>query len=139
MAFAVKKFSGEPIYILSIDLPLEKYVENLKSVNAVFSRITSESKDPIFILIDGRSLSPTFSDILMGLDLQRSIATGWSKASPVHFLLFGEHPLFEVGCKRARDYLNIDITWYKTLEQALARIRAETSYRAAPSDAEDTA
>ena len=138
MAFAVKKLAGEPIYILTIDLPLERYVDNLRSVNAAFSRITSETSDPVYIVVDARSLSPTFSDILVSLDLQKSVGTGWAKASHVHFLLFGEHPLLAVGCKRASEYLGIDLSWRKTLEEALAHIRSETAYRAAPTDAEDT-
>jgi hypothetical protein len=137
MAFAVKKFAGEPIYILSVDLPLD-HVESLKSVNAAFRRITSETSDPLYILIDARGLDPTFSDILGGLDLQRSMSVDWGKASHVHCLLIGEHPMLEIACKRAREYLGIDINWCTTLEAALAHIRAESSYRATLADAGDT-
>jgi hypothetical protein len=138
MAFAVKKFAGEPIYILSVDLPLEHHVESLRGINAAFNRITSETSDPIYILVDARALDPTFTEILTGLDVQRSVSVGWSKASHVHCLLIGEHPMLEIGCKRAREYLGVDIRWYTTLEAALAHIRAESSYQATLADAEDT-
>jgi hypothetical protein len=139
MALAVKKFAGEPIYILSIDLPLERHVESLRSVNAAFNRFISEITDPLYILIDARALAPTFSDILIALELQRGMAVvDRSKASHVHCLLIGEHPMLKIGCKRAKEYLGIDIGWHTTLEAALAHVRAESSYRATLTDAGDT-
>jgi len=139
MVFAIKKFAGEPIYILSIDLPLDSHAETIRNINATFSRIASEAEAPLYILIDARSLAPTFSDILIGLDLQKSIPTEWARGSHARFLLIGEHPMLQIGCKRAKEYLNIDIAWHKTLEDALAHIRSETSYRAASADTGDMA
>jgi hypothetical protein len=46
--------------------------------------------------------------------------------------------MLEIACKRAREYLDIDISWVTTLEAALAHIRAESSYRATLADAGDT-
>lgn len=123
MAFAITQLAGEPVVIVTVDLPLDRHMESLRSAKAHLTRLITESRGQIYIIIDMREQDLAFSDILIGLDELDGDPACWAHLPDAHLVVVGTNPLLPVGAKRLHQQLGLQVDLFETLEDALAHIR----------------
>ena len=124
MAFAVRKLSGEPIIITTVDFPLHKYERNIASLYAEIDRIISQETPPIYRILDAHTLNPSYSDILLYVDLQNN-QPGSLLDPRLRSMLVGTHDLLPVLIRQIDRKLRITLPLFPTLEDALRHIRTQ--------------
>ncbi len=127
MAFAVKKLGDDPIIIVSLDVPLIRYLSNLRSTYAQVDQIATACAPPLYRIIDTRSLDLSFSDILLWMEEQAAVPRGGILDSRLTSLIVGTHPLLPAWSRRIKLAFNIDTPVYPYLELALIDIRTRIS------------
>lgn len=123
MAFAVKKISDEPIIIVSLDVPLIRYLSNLRSTYAQIDQIAAACHPPLYRIIDTRSLDLSFGDILLWMDEQSGAPKGSILDSRLITLMVGTHPLLPAWARRVKQAFNVEIPIYSVLDLAMIEIR----------------
>ena len=124
MPFTITYMPDEPILIVRIELPLDKHVPSAVSINAHLTQLTRASSDDLYILIDLREQTSTFSDVLVGMELLDK-PDSWIALRRAHPILVGSDPMLEIAIKRFRQQFSVDIVHFAALDDALAYVRAE--------------
>ena len=124
MPFAIIQMPGEPIVLVRIEVPLEQHIASATSVNAQLAQLARASSGDIYILIDMRGQVPTFSDILIGIQLLNQ-PESWLEQRAVRPVLVGTDPMLRIAIKRFKQQLGLDLVHFETMDEALAYARAE--------------
>jgi hypothetical protein len=138
MAFAITQLADEPVVIVTIDLPLDRHMESLRSAKAHLTRLVTESRGPFYVIIDVREQDLAFSDILIGLDELGGDRACWANLPDVHLVAVGTHPLLPIGAKRFRQQLDLQMDTFETFDDALAHIRDALAASADPASRPDS-
>ncbi|MBN1200402.1 MAG: hypothetical protein JXJ20_00975 [Anaerolineae bacterium] len=125
MAFVIRKLPDEPIIIVTIDLPIERYMQNVRSLNAQVDHLASTLTPPIYRILDAHAIEPTISDILLWIAEQDRGRPGSLTDPRVRPIAVGISPIAEVAVRKVRQLVGIEVPWFTTLEEALAFARAE--------------
>jgi hypothetical protein len=133
MPSAVIKLPGEPIVIVTIALPIERYLSSLHSVRGQIDRVAREVGSPLYEILDLRNQDVSFSDILLGLDEQHGQPPGSITDPRIRPVAVGDHPLLPIAVKKTRQRFSIDVPVFDTLQAALDFVRAELGGKADPS------
>ena len=123
MAFAVKKLPDEPIVIVTIDLPVHEYEQNFRSLSNQLARLAENAAEGFEVILDGRTLDLSFSDVLLLIDLGQDTPAGTFADPRLHWSIVGTHPLFAIAVKKVRQQLSAYVTLFETLDEALAAAR----------------
>jgi hypothetical protein len=124
MPFTVTQIPGEPIVIAQIEVPLEQHMASIKSVTDQLARLAATSSPLLFVLVDLRDQSLSFSDILIGMEILNA-PPNWLAQPTVRTVLVGTDPMIGIALKRFKQQLGVDLTRFETIEDALAYARAE--------------
>ncbi len=124
MPFAIIQMPGEPIVLVRIEVPLEQHIASAASVNAQLAQLASASSGDIYILIDMRGQAPTFSDILIGIQLLNQ-PESWLEQRSARPVLVGTDPMLRIAIKRFKQQLGLDLVHFETMDEALVYARAE--------------
>ncbi len=120
MAYALKKLKGVPIILLTIDLPLERHMENARSLQSQVSRWARETHGPLYIILDAGALDLSWSDVLLWLGDQRLQRGSPLVFSNVHLLVAGTDPMVCLGIKKIQQQLGFTILRFDTTADAVA-------------------
>jgi hypothetical protein len=124
MPFTVTQLPGEPIVIVKTGLPIDRYLASTLSVNAQLARLAAESRTTFFVLVDASDLTPSFSDVLIGLSTLEEPGS-WIKQRQARGILIGTHPMIDIAAKRLMQQLGVRIIRIQTLQEALDHARAQ--------------
>ena len=124
MAFAVRKLPGEPIIITTVDFPLHKYGRNLVTLYAEIDHLIADETPPIYRILDARLLMPSYSDILLYIDIQNE-RPGSLLDPRLRSVLVGTHELLPALVRQIDRKLGLQVPQFPTVEDALCHIRAE--------------
>jgi hypothetical protein len=127
MPFAVKKFSNEPIAIIMIDLPLDRYPNNVKSLEARVIQAAAQSAGTFYCILDTRGLEISFSDIWLFIDSFKRQPTGLVAEPNICSIVVGTHPMIGVAMRKIEQQLGINIPWFKTIDEALTFARSQSN------------
>jgi hypothetical protein len=123
MAFAVKKLPDEPIVIVTIDLPVHEYEQNFRNLSDQLARLAENTTERVDVILDGRALDLSFSDVLLLIDLGQDSPAGTFADPRLHWNIVGTHPLFAIAVKKVRQQLSATMDLFATLEDALIAVR----------------
>lgn len=129
MGFVVRKLQGEPIAIVTLALPIERYPRGPSMVGHQLAQLAARESGPLFAIFDMRTLEPSLSDIHLWLAEQTHHANGSIYDTRLHPVLVGAHPMIPIAAKKARQHLGMDVRHVTTLDEALAyarRVRASS-------------
>lgn len=124
MPFVVRKLPGEPIIITTIALPLHRYTQNLRSLNAQIAGIAARESGQLYRIMDGRNVELSFSDILLYLDENRS-GPGTLADPRLHSIFVSPHPMGEVLVRKLAREMDLVIPHFRRLDEALHYARAQ--------------
>lgn len=127
MVFAVRRLPEEAIVIVTISVPVERYVDNFRSLDAQIAHTATEIGGQFYCLWDLRGVDLSFSDILLWSETQQDRHPGSLNDPLVHPVLIGNHPLLPAAVRRFKTLLNLDVPLVATLDEALALARAALS------------
>lgn len=126
MSFTVRKFADEPIVIVTIDVPVEQYLDNFRSLKAQVARIAAEVNGPLYYILDTRDIeSPSYSDILIWIEEHKVGDAATLSRHDIRYHAVGTHPLLLVGVKKVYQLLGIEVAIFAEMDDALATIRAQ--------------
>jgi hypothetical protein len=134
MVFAVSKLPGEPILIVTLDLPLEQHLQSWRSLTAALARFVTEAERGIAVVFDLRDQEVSFSDILIGISELQASAADWIVDPNMSLVIVGEHPMLDITARRVDQQFHFLPPRFATMEEALAQIRAA---RDAEDDSDD--
>ncbi|MBN1680744.1 MAG: hypothetical protein JW966_10655 [Anaerolineae bacterium] len=128
MVYCLQKLPDEPIAILTIGLPVERYISNLQSLQTDVARLVLVTEPPpLYCLLTWRGPSMAFSDVLLWLEEQRFDHPSSICDPRVQGVLVGTDPMLPIAVKRAKAHLYIDLPHLPSLAEALAYVRSEIS------------
>ncbi len=129
MAFAIRKYSDEPVVVVTVDLPLDRFQSNVHLLGTQVDQLARRfDSPPLYTIIDASELDLSFSDILLLID-EFSQGTPGPFANPrVYPIVVGTHPMIGIGVKKVRQRLELQVPWFSTLGEALDHIHARTRH-----------
>ena len=69
MAFAARKMSDEPVLVVTIDVPIERHLQSLRTLNAELGRfVETMQHTPCCMIFDLRGLDLACSDITLWIE-----------------------------------------------------------------------
>jgi hypothetical protein len=128
MAFTLKKLTNEPIVIVTVEPPTTDYFESEATLIHAHLDLFAQQIDapPLYCIQDARHLDIDFSDILLWIDETAQGRPGSAVDERLQFVVVGTHPLLEVGVRKVRKQLDLDVPLFPTVSQALDYIRARS-------------
>jgi hypothetical protein len=125
MAFVARKLSDEPVLIVTIDVPIERHIQSLRTLNAEVARqLEAMQHAPSCLIFDLRGLDLTCSDILLWIEECRSDPKLAIATYPELLLLaVGDQPVLPIGIRKVEQLLHLKMTHFETLPDALAFAR----------------
>ncbi|WP_119067593.1 hypothetical protein [Aggregatilinea lenta] len=131
MGFVVRKLQGEPIAIVTLALPIERYPSGPGMICHQLAQLAAREAGPLFAIFDMRRLEPSLSDIHLWLADQTHTASGSIYDSRIHPILVGTHPMVPLAAKKARQHLDMEVRHVATLDEALTYARCARPSRTA--------
>jgi len=125
MAASVRKLSDEPIAIIHIEVPGDRNLASLRAVEVQVNQIVRETGDPLYCVLDGRSLEPSYSDVLLWLDDHQQAYPSPITNPHIRLVVVGTHPMLATAVQKVRQFFKTDVPLFTTLDEALAFIRGE--------------
>ncbi|HML23359.1 MAG TPA: hypothetical protein PKD09_17015 [Aggregatilinea sp.] len=131
MGFTVRKLQGEPIAIVTLALPIERYPSGPGMICHQLSQLAAREPGPLFAIFDMRGLEPSLSDVYLWLAEQKHGKQGSLTDARLRPILVGTHPMIPVAAKKIRQQLGIDVRCVPTMDEALATVRGQFASSAA--------
>jgi hypothetical protein len=122
MPFAITHFSNEPFIIVTIEVPLDQHMESIWTLAHEVNQLVRAPDSPRYVIFDLRGHVPSFSDIMIGMDMLGR-PESWILQPHVRTILVGTHPMIPLSIIRFRNTLHVDILQFDTLEDALTYCR----------------
>lgn len=124
MVFTVRSLRPEPIAIVTLALPLDRYPRGLSVVHQRLDHLAHGTPTPLTVIFDLSGQEPSFSDILLWLAEQGPDVPGSIADPRLRPLLVGTHPVLTIAVKKASQKLGVELLHFPTLEPALDHARA---------------
>lgn len=124
MVFAMRSLHPEPIAIVTLVLPLDRYPRGLSVLHQRLDHLARGAATPITVIFDFSRQEPSFSDILLWLAEQGPDVLGSIADPRLRPLLAGTHPVLTIAVKKVAQKLGVELHHFPTLAQALEHARA---------------
>ena len=124
MAFTLIRLPAEPIVIITIDLPLDRYLSSVRNTNAQLSQWAAETRAVLYFVFDVADQDMAFSDVLIGLD-ELGGSSSWINYSHVRVVAVGTSPMLRIAKKRLYQQFRIQMEAFASRDEAFDHIRDE--------------
>src|SRR3990172_5255734 len=116
MTFAIRKFPGEPMVVVTVDFPLDRFLPNAHLISIQLDQLANNfTAPPLYTILDLSKLEPSVSDMLLLID-EFSKRTPGPLANPTLYpIVVGSHPIVGIGVKKIQQRLGVPVPWFNTL------------------------
>lgn len=125
MTFAIKQTSDASLVILTVDLPIERYPDQLHWLVAKINHMATTQDSPIYCILDLRDRDITYSDIMLWLHERQTKYAAVFSGTRVRVVMAGEQEMLGVAANHIRKRLGFDVPWFRTVDDALHYAQSE--------------
>jgi hypothetical protein len=123
MSYAVKLLPGEPVIIVSFSLPFDP-LNDVPEAYTEAAELSQTLRDTVFLLSDVSAVNLNLDDLINGLAMLRDALP---KTKEYRLIGIGSSDMVKRAAQAMTQaqYGSVDVSLFSSLNDALARIRAE--------------